>query len=486
MDLNVTKAQTAPLRPAHILVVDLDGTLIRSDMLFESFWSAFSARWTAPLQVFGALMRGRAALKARLNTLAKVDAATLPYNEDVLDYIRDWRAEGGLVALVTASNVNYAHEIAAHLGLFDEVHGSDATHNLKGTKKATFLEQRFGGGNYDYIGDSDADLPVWASADKAIVVDAPQSLLKQITTTGGKVEQIAQHQPELRPALKAMRPHQWLKNLLVFLPLLMAHEFTSVHVIRSVMAFIAFSLVASSVYVLNDLLDLASDRAHPRKRNRPFASGALKLSAGTWMVPALLFMGAMFALPLGPDFLIVMAVYYVTTTAYSLYLKRQLIIDVCTLAVLYAIRIIAGGAATGIPLSVWLLAFSVFFFFSLAAVKRQAELVDGAASGKTKAHGRGYHVDDTPLVAAMAAAAGYVSIMVLALYVNSETVRELYAAPTLLWGVCLVLLYWVSRTVMLAHRGQMHDDPVVFAVKDRVSQICGVIILGIAAAASLL
>ncbi|WP_236626298.1 UbiA family prenyltransferase [Actibacterium mucosum] len=477
---------TAILRSAHMLVVDLDGSLIRSDMLFESFWSAFSARWTAPLQVIGALARGRAALKARLAELASVDAATLPYNEGVVDYIRNWREGGGQVALVTASNVTYAKDIAAHLGLFDEVHGSDAVHNLKGANKAKFLEKRFGVGNYDYIGDAEADLPVWANARKAIVVDGPRALVRQITTQGGEVAEITDPTPALRPAIKAMRPHQWLKNLLVFLPLLMAHEFTSVNVIRSVMAFIAFSLVASSVYVLNDLLDLASDRAHPRKRNRPFASGALPLSAGTWMVPALLFMGAMFAVPLGADFLFVMAGYYVVTTAYSLYLKRQLIIDVCTLAVLYAIRIIAGGAATGIPLSVWLLAFSVFFFFSLAAVKRQAELVDGAASGKTKAHGRGYHVDDTPLVAAMAAASGYVSVMVLALYVNSETVRELYAAPTLLWGVCLVLLYWVSRTVMLAHRGQMHDDPVVYAVKDRVSQICALIILGIAAAATML
>jgi len=472
------------------LVVDLDGTLIRSDMLFESFWSAFSARWTAPLQVVTSLLRGKAALKQRLNELAHVDAATLPYNEDVVDYIRDYRESGGKVALVTASNKNYADDIAAHLGLFDEVHGSDGQHNLKGENKAVFLRDRFGEGNYDYIGDAEADIPVWKSAGKAIVVDPPQSLARMVETLGTdhgtEIEHITDHRPALRPALKAMRPHQWLKNMLVFLPLLMAHEYTSANIMRSLMAFVAFSMVASSVYVLNDLLDLASDRAHPRKKLRPFASGDLPLSSGTWLVPALLFIGLIVAMPLGPDFLAVMAIYYVTTTAYSLYLKRQLIIDICTLAVLYAIRIIAGGAATGIPLSVWLLAFSVFFFFSLAAVKRQAELVDGAATGKVKAHGRGYHVDDLPLVAAMAAASGYVSVMVMALYVNSPAVRELYTAPTLLWGVCLVLLYWVSRMVMLTHRGMMHDDPVVFAVKDRVSQICGLIILGIAAASSLL
>lgn len=470
----------------HVLVVDLDGSLIRSDMLFESFWSAFSARWTAPLQVTGSLLKGRAALKHRLNQLADVDAATLPYNQGVVDYIRKWRAKGRPVALVTASNVNYAQDVASHLGLFDEVYGSDAQHNLKGRNKADFLEKKYGAASYDYIGDSEADLPVWAGAKTAIVVDGPPALVRQVKSHSGKIEMIADPKPALKPALKAMRPHQWLKNLLVFLPLLMAHDFTMANVVRSIMAFIAFSMVASSVYVLNDLLDLAADRAHPRKRKRPFASGDLKLAAGTWLVPALIGLGMIFALPLGPDFLVVMAVYYITTTAYSLYLKRQLIIDICTLAVLYAIRIVAGGAATGIPLSVWLLAFSVFFFFSLAAVKRQAELVDGAATGKSKAHGRGYHVDDTPLVTAMATASGYVSVMVFSLYVNSGAVRDLYSSPTLLWSICLVLLYWVSRMVMLTHRGKMHDDPVVFAVRDRVSQLCGLIILGIAAAASTL
>lgn len=469
-----------------ILVVDLDGSLIRSDMLFESFWSAFSARWTAPVEVIGSLIRGRAALKHKLNAMSDVDVSTLPYNEEVLSLVRKWRADGGYVALVTASNQNFADRVAAHLGLFDEAHGSDATHNLKGVNKAAFLQERFGNGNYHYVGDAEADLPIWKSSGGAVTVATSPELRGKVEAMGIPTIHIGDAVSVLRPAFKEMRPHQWLKNLLVFLPLLMAHQFTALTVMQSLLAFFAFSMVASSVYVLNDLLDLKSDRAHARKRNRPFASGALPLSAGTVLVPLLLSMGGAAALPLGRDFLIVMAVYYVITTTYSLYLKRQLVIDICTLSVLYALRILAGGAATGIPLSVWLLAFSVFFFFSLAAVKRQAELVDGAATGKVTAHGRGYHVDDLPLVAMMATAAGYVSVMVLALYVNSSAVQQLYSNPTLLWGICLVLLFWISRVVMITHRGQMHDDPVVFAVRDRVSQLCALVILSIAAFGALL
>ncbi|SMX44156.1 UbiA family prenyltransferase [Actibacterium lipolyticum] len=474
-------ALTEDMRPDRILVIDLDGTLIRSDMLFETFWSAFSARWTAPFVVTKSLLNGRAALKHRLNELAQVDPASLPYNDEVLDYIRRWKDEGGRTALVTATNQAIADRVADHIGLFDEVHGSDQSHNLKGPNKATFLEQRFGVGGFEYMGDSTADVPVWQKSGKAITVNAPGALRTRVDAMMNEVEHISAAAPSVRPYFKALRPHQWLKNLLVFLPMLMAHDFTGAMVLRSFLAFLAFSLVASSVYVLNDLLDLAADRAHPRKRFRPFASGSLPIANGTWLAPLLLLGGFGLALLLGPSFMLVMAVYYVTTTAYSLYLKRQLVIDICTLAVLYALRIIAGGAATGIELSVWLLAFSVFFFFSLAAVKRQAELVDSASRGKASADGRGYQTSDLPLISTMAAAAGYVSVLVMALYVNSSSVTALYTSPTYLWGICLVLLYWISRIVMITHRGAMHDDPVVFAVKDRVSQICLVIIFLISA-----
>lgn len=468
------------------LVVDLDGTLIRSDMLVESFWAACAQRWTAPFLALAGLRQGRAALKARLGAMGPVDAAGLPYNAEVLAYVARWRAAGGRTALVTAATQGLADRVAAHLAIFDEVHGSSATENLKGGAKAAFLIGRFGAEGFDYIGDAEADLPVWAAARKVIVVAPSAALLHQVKALGREVETLAATPPVPRAYLRALRPHQWLKNLLVFLPVLAAHQLHAPSLGRAALAFAAFSLIASSVYVVNDLLDLAADRAHPRKRTRPFASGAIPLTQGTAMALTLLLAGLALALPLGPSFLGVVLVYFGMTTAYSLYLKRRLVLDIIVLAGLYTIRIVAGGAATGIPLSVWLLAFAVFFFFALAAVKRQAELVDSVASGKTKVAGRGYVPEDLPLVEMMATASGYVSVLVMALYLSSPAVALLYHRPTLLWGICVVLLYWISRIVMLTHRGQMNDDPVVFAAKDGVSLGCGVAILACAVAGAAL
>ena len=238
--------------------------------------------------------------------------------------------------------------------------------------------------------------------------------------------------------------------------------------------------------LLNDLLDLAADRAHPRKCKRPFAAGDLPLAWGTVLAPGLLMVGGILSALVGIQFLAIVLIYYVITTAYSFNLKRHMIIDICTLAGLYTIRLIAGGLATGTALSVWLLAFSIFFFFALAAIKRQAELIAGLNSGKEKADGRGYLTSDLPLISQMAVSAGYVSVLVMALYVNSQTVQTLYSNPLPLWGICLVLLYWISRIVMITHRGQMHDDPVVFAATDKVSVICALVIAALAVAATLL
>jgi 4-hydroxybenzoate polyprenyltransferase/phosphoserine phosphatase len=471
---------------ARTLVVDLDGTLIRSDMLFESFWAAFARRWTVPFQSLAALGQGRAALKELLGRLGPVEVASLPYNEAVVSYVRRWREGGGRTALVTASNKDLAEGIAAHLGLFDEVHGSDGSVNLKGGRKAEFLVSRFGAGGFDYIGDAEADLPVWAQSGKAIVVASSPGLGDRIKSGGGEVERLEGGRSAMKHYLKEIRPHQWLKNLLVFLPMLAAHQFTWPTFLQALLAFAAFSLTASSVYVLNDLLDLSADRAHPRKRNRPFASGAIPIAHGSVMAPALLLVGLALAVPLGWEFFGVMVSYIVLTTAYSLYLKRRLVVDIVALATLYTLRIVAGGVATEIGLSVWLLAFSVFFFFSLAAVKRQAELVDGVSSGKKQAAGRGYVSDDLHLVETMATGSGYVSVLVMALYLNSPNVQVLYNQPAALWGICMVLLYWISRMVMLTHRGQMNDDPVVFAARDGISLLSAALILGCAVAGVLL
>jgi 4-hydroxybenzoate polyprenyltransferase len=292
--------------------------------------------------------------------------------------------------------------------------------------------------------------------------------------TGGAGDTAQRFGPGLQagPMLAALRPHQWLKNLLVFLPMFAAHRLDGETLLRTGLAFLAFCLVASSVYVLNDLIDLSADRTHPRKRRRPFASGSLPIVAGHWIGPLLLMAGAAIAAGLGGEFALLLGSYYVVTLAYSLVLKRLLVIDICVLAGLYTLRIMAGAAATGINLSVWILAFSIFFFFSLAAVKRQAELVDSSGRGELGASGRGYRVGDLPLISQMATASGYVSVLIMALYVNSPQVRELYQKPSALWGICLVLLFWISRMVMVTHRGKMNDDPVVYAAKDPVSLLC--------------
>ena len=461
--------QVTDTRP--VLVVDLDGTLIRSDMLYETFWSAFSRDWRTPVQAMAGLLQGKAALKARLAGLGMPDPATLPYTPEVLDDIRRWRDAGGRTALVTAADQSIADAIAAHLNLFDEVHGSDGETNLKGPAKAAFLRDRFGSGGYTYVGDSTADLAVWRDAAGAVTVGAEASLRARVETLRPDARHLAPARSLLPAAIRAMRPHQWAKNALVFFPMVAAHDFNLLALGQTILAVIAFSLLASSVYLLNDLLDIGSDRAHPRKRNRPLASGALPLKTGMAMVPLLLLVGVAVAALLPPIFMLVMAGYYGLTIAYSLWFKRKPILDIAALASLYTMRVLAGGAATGIELSVWLLAFSAFLFFSLAAVKRQAELVDMVQRGVEQAAGRGYRVGDLPVITQMATASGFVAVLVLMLYLNEPGTLTLYHHPLMLWAACLVLLYWIARMVLVAQRGKMDDDPVVYAMRDPASQL---------------
>lgn len=466
---------------ACTLVVDLDGTLLSSDLLHETFWAGLGANWRLPFTAAAALLRGRAGLKRHLAEAAPLDVETLPFDDEVLAFVRAWRARGGRTVLATASDQTLAEAVAAHLGLFDEVHGSDGRRNLKGREKARFLEARYGRGNYHYVGDSRADLPVWAGAGGAVTANASSGVRALAEKFHPDATHLGGRRRDPGAYLRALRPHQWLKNILVFLPALAAHRVDAATLWLSALAFVAFSLVASSVYVLNDLLDLAADRAHPRKRARPFASGRVPISHGAIMAPGLALAGGLIAMTIGRDFALTLGAYYLLTLAYSLQLKRRIVIDICVLAGLYTARILAGGTATGIPLSVWLLAFSVFIFLSLAAVKRQAELVDSARRGKLGASGRGYTVEDLPIIPMIAIGAGYAAVLVLMLYVNSPEVQALYARPEALWGVCAVLLYWITRMVMVAHRGHMHDDPIVHALRDRISLLCLAAIAGLAA-----
>ncbi|VWX48644.1 UbiA family prenyltransferase [Novosphingobium sp. 9U] len=480
---------SAPRVLPQVLAVDLDGTLLRSNMLHETFWSAFASDWRTPFGAAARLgrgsSRGKAQLKAYLAERASVDVAVLPYDDQVIAYIRAWREQGGKVALVTATDQRLADAIGAHLGLFDEIFGSDGVRNLKGSAKAAFLVARYGAGNYAYVGDTHADDEVWRQSGYA-VVKSRSARVRARAQAHASSHVIQPPAGGAMALIKALRPHQWAKNVLVFLAIAGAHKLFDLDLlVRAIGAFVAFSLVASGVYLVNDLLDLSADRGHARKRQRPFASGAAPIELGLPVTVLLLLAGFATAALLGPLFLLTIAIYFVATTAYSLSLKRYPIIDICVLAGLYTIRVLAGGVATGLPISVWLLAFSLFIFFSLAAVKRQAELVDAVKASKLKIHGRGYHPEDLELVSQLATASGMVSVLVMTLYLSSDAVTQIYHRPQALWGVTPVLLFWISRVVFKAHRGEMHDDPIVFAAKDKVSMICGVLVYGCVVAATI-
>lgn len=462
------------------LVVDLDGTLLRTDMLVEGVCGLIAHDPLSAARLPLWLTRGKAVLKARVSARTTPDVATLPYNEDLLALLRDYRAAGRPLYLASAADRSQVEAVAAHLGLFDGVFASDGTRNLRGARKAERLVEAFGERGFDYAGDATIDLAVWRHARRAIAVNATPGLVRRLKQDHPAVEEIGT-QPRMvwRPLIRAMRPHQWAKNSLLAVPALAAHQIGPGTIGVLLVAFMAVSLVASATYMINDLLDLPHDRQHPTKRRRPMASGDLSPLQGMLLAPTLLVLGAVCAVSVSWAFLGIVAVYSATTVAYSTVLKRLMLVDVLTLAGLYTLRILAGGTAVGVPVSAWLLGVSVFLFLSLAIVKRYTELAGRLREGADSAPGRGYRTDDLPVLSALGGAAGYSAVTVLALYINSPDVRSLYDTPTLLWLICPILLYWVSRTLMMAHRGTMHDDPVVFALKDRVSLACGVLIVGI-------
>lgn len=471
------------MSPQHAYCVDLDGTLLRSDLLHESLLALVARN---PLYVFLIplwLLGGKAAFKRQVASRIDLSPETLPYDERVLEMLR--ATEQRPRVLCTASDASLAQRVADHLGLFDEVMASDGRTNLAGRNKASALVARFGAGGFHYVGNSRVDLHVWRDSAGAVVVNAGAPLVE----AAAKLVPVIGHAPREPGSpwiwiwVKALRLHQWLKNLLVLVPLFTSHRFLDpAALLDTLIAFVAFDLCASGVYVLNDLLDLTADRQHPRKRNRPFAAGTLPISQGLVVAPLVTIAGLGLAYSwLGPKFALVLGAYYAMTLGYSLKLKRLVMVDVVLLAALYTVRIIGGTVAIGSGLSFWLLAFSMFIFLSLALLKRYTELASVLADGKGKASGRGYDITDLPLIQSLGAAAGYMGVLVLALYINSPESLALYHEPRLLWLLCPALLYWISRMWVIAHRGAMHDDPVVHAVTDRVSQLvvllCAVVVL---------
>ncbi|MCZ6884902.1 MAG: UbiA family prenyltransferase [Alphaproteobacteria bacterium] len=466
------------------LVVDLDHTLVETDLLVESILAFLSSRPLQALRLLGWLARGKAELKSKLAERLSTDVEGLPYRAECLDLIREAKADARMVVLATASHQRLADEVARHLGVFDEVYGTSGGENLKGIKKAQFLVDRFGDKGFDYVGDSWSDLPVWAKARKAITAGASKTLRE---TVSRKFENTHHMRSATKPPASAMaqylrliRPHQWAKNILLFLPIIAAHSFESGVWMQVMVAFVLFCVCASSTYILNDLFDLQSDRAHPRKKNRPLASGAVPLRHGMVLAPILALTGltgALWALPL--PFFLALSAYLITTIFYSVYLKKKLFLDVLTLAGLYTLRAIAGAAAASILISPWLLAFCMFLFLSLAMAKRLAELIVVADMDKTETLGRAYRTGDLPMLGAMGASSGFMSVLVLALYINSPAVIPLYASPMVLWGACPLLLLWVGRMLLISCRGEMHDDPLVFAMTDTASWMIGGAVLAV-------
>lgn len=453
------------------LCVDLDGTLVRTDLLLESVLALLKRNllylFVLPLW----LLRGRAHLKCELARRVRLDISRLPYDQRVLDLLEAERGRRPLV-LCTASDQMLAEAVAQHIGCFDGVMASNGLRNLSGHRKADVLVEAYGERGFDYAGNEARDLAIWQHAKRAYVINAGGGLAARASRISEVAAVLPGERAGLRIWFKALRLHQWLKNVLVFVPLLAAHMLLRPSAVaHAVAAFVIFGVCASGVYVLNDLLDLGADRAHPRKRERPFAAGRLPLVVGFVIAPVLTVVAFAAAYVLSSHFALVLLAYYMLTLAYSLRLKQIAMLDVLVLAGLYTVRIIAGGVAIASGMSFWLLAFSMFLFLSLALLKRYTEVAAQSRNGRELVKGRGYAATDASLLAMLGGASGYLSVLVLALYIDSTASAALYHHPQWLWLMCPLLLYWISRFWIIAHRGAMHDDPVIFAVTDNVSRV---------------
>lgn len=469
-----------------IIAVDLDGTLVHADLLVENFflfWRLF------PLRIFEAitwLFSGKAHFKKRLADAVLPDVSRLPYNQELLDWLKEQRGIGASLVLATASDIRIAKNVADHLGIFDEVLGTK-TVNLSSIHKQQLLVHRFGERGYEYVGNSLADLAVWKSASVIHIVNPERGVLSAALKAGLIGKCFFNTSSYFQTFLKAVRIHHWSKNLLIFVPLAASHRFLEAQLIfNGCIAFLAFGACASSVYLLNDLLDMPDDRKHTTKRHRPLAAGTFPILQALILIPVLLlgaFGLALWLLPL--QFTWVLAAYYALTLAYSLWLKSVVMLDVVILAILYTSRVVAGSMAMTLVATFWILAFCMFIFLSLALIKRYTELNEAKMNNRSMtSSGRGYSPPDFELLASLGASSGYISVLVLALYINDAASGNLYHSPQWMWAACPLLLFWLSRVWLLAHRGQMHDDPVVFALRDRVSRWIGlafIIIFALAA-----
>ena len=453
------------------LVVDLDGTLTPTDTLLESVLQLLKREPARLLVVPVWLAKGRAGLKESVASRAPFSADHLPLREDFVKFLRDERARGRRIVLATAAHRDIASAIAARLGLFDAVLATHGGVNLKGATKLKAIRESLGD-DFVYAGDSSADLPIWKGARAAILVGVKPALAREVRRTTSVEREFPAERAGLRTWLRSMRVHQWLKNLLLFVPLLTAFSFLdTAKLLTAVGAFIAFGLAASATYIGNDLWDLDSDRRHPRKRSRPFASARIPIVRGIAAASVLLAAALLLAAVLSWGFLIMLLIYLVTTTAYSWTLKEYVLIDVLTLSILYTLRILAGAVVVGVTTSSWLLAFSVFIFFSLALLKRCSELVALGQTGHHATAGRDYRVTDLVVLWPLGVGAALCAVVVFGFFISAPETQTRYLTPQLLWLVAAGLIYWLSRLWIKTARGEMDDDPIVFAMRDFGSRV---------------
>jgi 4-hydroxybenzoate polyprenyltransferase len=463
--------------------VDLDGTLVKSDTFHDALCVLLRTHPASLLRIPAWLFAGgKARVKAEVAALAPLDAAHLPYNHPVIHYLAEQRRLGRPIYLATGADISLANRVAKHLGIFSGVLASDGAVksaetssgvNLTGNHKLAALQQRFP--SFDYIGNARPDLPALAHSRQAYIANPTLGLVLGLKARKVQTARRFQDRRPLLPAvIKAIRAHQWTKNVLLFVPLLLSHNVSLKTIIPALEAFVCFSFIASANYVVNDLLDIESDRHHLKKRFRPFAAGDLSVTAGLAMALVLV-AAACAVLPRLPGaFGLWLLLYAATTSTYSFYLKRIPLVDVLVLSGLYTLRMLAGGAATGTEISPWLSGLAIFLFLSLAMVKRFSELANLRERGITNSLGRGYLVADLEQIRAFGTASAYAAVVVFSLYISRPDVFVLYRHPGRLWLIVPLMLYWLNRVWLLASRGDLDEDPVVFAIRDRVSRALAV------------
>ena len=461
--------------PKRYLFVDLDGTLINTDLIFETFFSLFKKNILAPIFCFSKfLIGGIPSLKKFLFENSVISVANLPYNQDVLEYINSWKEKyQGEVILISASDHRLVQKVADYLEIFDAAYGTIDI-NLKSDNKLKKILEISGTHTFDYMGNSRDDLVIFKLSRKSFLVNPTRFLRKKAKNLSDSITIIANKRKLFFSFIKLIRLHQWVKNLLLFAPMILGKLYGLDQLPDLVLAFLCFSLMASSFYIFNDLLDIESDRQHAYKKSRPFAAGQISIQSGIIIFPSLIFASIFLSWNLSFNFQIILILYAISTFMYSQYFKRVPILDIFLLSYLYVLRIIAGVLIIDANISSWLITFSVFFFLFLASIKRYIEI---SKSSDKSLSSRGYVSNDKNFIFQLSSFAGLISVLVICLYIDSQQALEIYSSIYALWFIPFILMYWIVNILFNTHRGLVHDDPVVYVITDKKSYICLIIFL---------